>query len=170
MRLQFITIHLFRETPQVCFFDASVPHSNGTDVVVHHGPAISPPDHDGAEQYYVHHHQVDHNLVLQGQRTFILLNPAWDQPHHVIDLERAMGALEIPVGTYHRSISGEEGSLVLNQSIRDPAFSYATEFIPMCLADRPDLQTARAIKPWRWSWHHGHIRRQHGAVLSLPHG
>ena len=23
----------------------------------------------------------------------------------------------------------------------DPAFSYATEFIPVCLADRPDLQT-----------------------------
>jgi hypothetical protein len=170
MRLQFIPIHLFRETPQVCLFDASVPHSNGTDGVMHHGPAISPPDHDGSEQDYVHQHQVDHNLVLQGQRTFIPLNPAWDQPHHVIDLERAMGALEIPVGTYHRSISGEEGSLVLNQSIRDPAFSYATEFIPMCLADRPDLQTARAIEPWRWSWHHGHIRRQHGAVLSLPHG
>ena len=170
MRLQFIPIHLFRATPQVCFFDASVPHSNGTDGVVHHGPAISPPDHDGSEQDYVHQHQVDHNLVLQGQRTFIPLNPAWDQPHHVIDLERAMGALEIPVGTYHRSSSGEEGSLVLNQSIRDPAFSYATEFIPMCLADRPDLQTARAIEPWRWSWHHGHIRRQHGAVLSLPHG
>ncbi|QPN70942.1 hypothetical protein [Synechococcus sp. CBW1108] len=47
---------------------------------------------------------------------------------------------------------------MLNQSIRDPAFSYATEFIPMCLADRPDLQTARAIEPWRWSGHNGHIR------------
>jgi hypothetical protein len=53
MRLQFIPIHLFRETPQVCFFDASVPHSNGTDGVIHHGPAISPPDHDGSEQDYV---------------------------------------------------------------------------------------------------------------------
>jgi hypothetical protein len=117
----------------VCFFDASLPHSNDTDVVVHHEPAISPPD-------------------------------------HVIDLERAMGALEIPVDTYHRSISGEEGSLVLNQSIRDPDFSYATEFIPVCLADRPDLQTARAVEPWRWSWHNGHIPRQHGAWLSLPIG
>jgi hypothetical protein len=44
MRLQFVPIHLFRETPQVIFFDASVPHSNGTDVVVHHGPASSPPN------------------------------------------------------------------------------------------------------------------------------
>ena len=31
-----------------------------------------------------------------------------------------MGALEIPVGTYHRSISGNEDSLLLNQSIRNP--------------------------------------------------
>lgn len=145
----------------MCIFDARVPHSNGTDVV-HNGPAISPPDVDGAVQYYVHQHQVDHNLVLRGRRTFILLNPAWDQPHHVIELERAMGALAIPVGTYHRSISGEEGSLVLNQSIRDNAFSYATEFIPVNLRERPDLQAARAVEPWRWSWHNGHIRRQHG--------
>jgi hypothetical protein len=104
---------------------------------------MSPPDVDGAEQYYVHQHQVDHNLVLHGRRTFILLNPAWDQPHH-------------------RSISGEEGSLVLNPSIRDNAFSYATEFIPVNLRERPDLQAARAVEPWRWSWHNGHIRRQHG--------
>ena len=166
MRLHFVPIHLFRETPQVCFFDASVPHSNGTDVVVHYGPAISPPDDDGVEQYYVHQHQVDHNLVLHGRRTFILLNPAWDQPHHEIELERAMGALEIPVGTYHRSISAEEGSLVLNQSIRDAAFSYATEFIPVSLRDRPDLQQARAVEPWRCSWHGGHIRRQHGPALT----
>ena len=85
-----------------------------------------------------------------------------DQPHHVIELERAMGALAIPVGTYHRSISSEEGSLVLNQSIRDNAFIYATEFIPVNLRERPDLQAARAVEPWRWSWHNGHIRRQHG--------
>ena len=31
-----------------------------------------------------------------------------------------MGALEIPAGTYHRSISGNEDSLLLNQSIRNP--------------------------------------------------
>ena len=69
MRLHFTPIHLFRETPQVTFFDASVPGSNGTDVVVHHGPAISPPDHNGDEQYYVHQHQVDHNLVASAAFT-----------------------------------------------------------------------------------------------------
>ena len=50
MRLHFIPIHVFRETPSVTFFDAGVPGSNGTDVVAHHGAATSPPDQDGSEQ------------------------------------------------------------------------------------------------------------------------
>ena len=33
MRLTFVPIHVFRETPAVTFFDASVEGSNGTDVV-----------------------------------------------------------------------------------------------------------------------------------------
>ena len=41
-----------------------------------------------------------------------------------------MGALEIPIGTYHRSISGKEGSIVLNQPKRDKFFDPAKEFIP----------------------------------------
>ena len=57
MRLHFIPIHVFRETPSVTFFDAGVPGSNGTDVVAHHGSATSPPDQEGSEQYYVHRHQ-----------------------------------------------------------------------------------------------------------------
>ena len=93
MRLHFIPIHVFRETPSVTFFDAGVPGSNGTDVVAHHGAATSPPDQDGSEQYYMHRHQVDKNLVLEGFRTFKLLNPALDNPHHIIHLIRAMGAL-----------------------------------------------------------------------------
>ena len=38
--------------------------SNRTDVVAHHGAAKSPPDHDDFEQFYVHEHLVEHNLVL----------------------------------------------------------------------------------------------------------
>ncbi len=34
--------------------------------------------------------------------------------HHVIHLIRAMGALQIPIGTFHRSVSAESGSVVLN--------------------------------------------------------
>ena len=72
-----------------------------------------------------------------------------------------MGVLQIPIGTFHRSVSGEEGSLVLNQSIRDPNFNYATEFIPVKLSDRHDLMTARSSSPWVWTWRDGHICRHH---------
>ena len=162
MRLIFIPIHVFRETPAVTFFDASVEGSNGTDVVAHHGAAISPPDDLNGEQYYVHQHQIDHNLVLEGGRIYTLLNPQWDQPHHVIHLIRAMGALQIPMGTFHRSVSAESGSVVLNQSIRDQAFDFATEFIPVSLYGNRALQAARAQTPWVWTFRDGHICRSLG--------
>ena len=46
MGLQFIPIHIFRETSSVTFFDTGVPESNGTDIVAHHGAAISLPDNE----------------------------------------------------------------------------------------------------------------------------
>ena len=51
MRLNFIPIHVFHETPQVSFFDAGIKASNGTDVVIHHKDAVSPPDDGNFEQY-----------------------------------------------------------------------------------------------------------------------
>ena len=104
MRLQFIPIHVFRATPSVTFFDAGVHGTNGTDVVVHRGAATSPPDANGFEQYSLHQHQVDHNLVPEGQKRLppfeSCMGPV--QFHHVIHLIYKMGALQIPVGTYHR--------------------------------------------------------------------
>ena len=160
MRLHFIPIHVFRETPAVTFFDAGVPGTNGTDIVAHHGAAVSPPNDENIEQFYVHYHQIDHNLVLNGHRTFTLLNPNWTKPHHVVELERIMGALQIPIGTYHRSISGEEGSTVLNQSIRDDDFDFNNEFIPVSLRDHPELQTMLETPPCIWRWRNGHIQRR----------
>ncbi len=157
--LNFIPTNAFRETPQVTFFDAGVKGSNGSDVVIHHGSAISPPDDDKFEQYYVHHHQIDHNLVLDGSRTFTLLNPDWDEPHHVIYLNQQMGALQIPIGTYHQSVSGTEGSIVLNQAVRDRDFEPTKEFIPVSLRDRADLRKAKAADPVFWIWEDGRIRR-----------
>ena len=104
MRLQFIPIHVFRATPSVTFFDAGVPGTNGTDVAVHQGAATSPPDANGFEQYSLHQHQVDHNLVPEGQKRLppfeSCMGPV--QFNHVIHLIHKMGALQIPVGTYHR--------------------------------------------------------------------
>ena len=158
MELRFFPTNVFRETPKVTFFDAGIGPSNGSDVVIHSGEALSPPDDLNDEQYYVHNHQIDHNLVITGERKFVLINPLWDEPHHVIFLNRSMGALEIPIGTYHRSISGKEGSIVLNQPIRDKFFDPAKEFIPQKL-DTISLIKARKIPPVYWVWENDQIKR-----------
>ena len=158
MKLKFLPTTIFRETPKVTFFDASLEASNGCDVVIHSEEAVSPPDDFKDEQYYVHNHQIDHNLVITGERKFILINPSWDEPHHVIYLNRYMGALEIPIGTYHRSISGKEGSIVLNQPKRDGFFDQAKEFIPQKL-DTKSLIKARKSSPVYWIYENNQIKR-----------
>ena len=159
MLLHFVPIHVFRETPQVSFFDAGVNGSNGADVVIHHKNAISPPDDGNFEQYYIHHHQIDHNLVIEGSRKFTLINPKWDEPHHVIFLNRAMGALKIPIGTYHRSETGKEGSIVLNQSTRDDLFDQRKEFTPVSLRSNKQLRKVRQTHPVYWIWEEERIKR-----------
>ena len=130
MELRFFPITVFRQNPKVTFFDAGIDKSNGSDVAMYSGEAISPPDDLPNEQYYVHYYQIDHNLVIKGERKFVLIYPSWDEPHHEIYLIRSMGVLEISIWTFHRSISGKEGSTVLNQSKRDNFFDSAKEFIP----------------------------------------
>ena len=39
-----------------------------------------------------------------------------------------MGALQIPIGTHHRSQSENKGSIVLNQATRDKNFDPKKEF------------------------------------------
>ncbi len=158
MKLKFMPTTIFRETPKVTFFDAGLEESNGCDVVIHSEEAVSPPNDFKDEQYYVHEHQTDHNLVITGERKFILINPSWDEPHHIIYLKRTMGALEIPIGTYHRSISGKEGSIVLNQPTRDESFDPSKEFIPQKL-DKVTLIKARRSAPIYWIWENDQIKR-----------
>ncbi len=126
--------------------------SNGYDVVIHHSKEISPPNDGDFEQFYVHRHQVDHNLVIKGSRIFTLINLEWDEPHHIIFFNCAMGALQIPIGTYHRSISNKNGSIVLNQAVRDKKFDPENEFTPVSLRDRKDLQKVQKKNPIYWIW------------------
>jgi hypothetical protein len=131
---------VFRETKDVVFYDISVEESNAADLVVHENAAISPPDDAvGAKQFYIHYHQTDHNRVLSGSRVFELVNPEWRYPYHIVHLNRGSGALEIPPKTYHRSISPEDGSIVINQAIRDDEFNPSTEFIPVSAAENKEL-------------------------------
>ena len=166
MKLNFVPVNIFRETHKVTFLDASVKGANGSDVVIHRGGATSPPDLNGFEQYYVHHHQTDNNLVLEGDRTFTLLNPLWNEPHHIVYLHRFMGALEIPIGTFHRSISGKDGSIVINQAIRDEQFEPTAEFNPISIENRSDLRKAKSTEPIIWLWKDGAIKRIKDSIFS----
>ena len=159
MELNFVPVNIFRETPAVTFLDASIKYSNGSDVVIHRGRATSPPILNGFEQYYVHHHQVDNNLVVEGDRIFTLLNPLWYEPYHIVYLQRSMGALQIPKGTFHRSISGKNGSIVINQAIRDEQFDPNTEFDPISIEERTDLQKVKSVDPIIWKLENGEIKR-----------
>ena len=70
----------FRDTPSVRFFDVTVDTSNARDLVIHSGPAVSPPNdpESGAWQFYLHPHQEDNLLAASGGRTFFLVNLAWE--------------------------------------------------------------------------------------------
>ena len=138
--VEFRKHRVFRETQDVIFYDISVEESNAADLVIHDGPAISPPDDVvGAKQFYIHYHQVDHNRVVSGERTFELVNRDWKYPYHIVHLNRTSGALVIPTNTYHRSISGENGSIVINQAIRDALFRPEGEFRPVSAAEDIEL-------------------------------
>ena len=131
---------VFRETPDVIFYDISVDESNAADLVIHDGPATSPPDDMvGAKQFYIHKYQDDYNRVVSGERQFELVNFDWKYPYHIVHLNRASAALMIPKMTYHRSKSGESGSIVINQSQRYEGFNSESEFVPVSCASVPKL-------------------------------
>ena len=147
--VQFKKHRVFRETDDVIFYDISVDESNASDLVVHTGTAISPPnDAVGAKQFYKHEYQDDYNRVVQGNRTFELVNGEWKYPYHIVHLNRASGALIIPKNTFHRSMSGEDGSIVINQAKRYEGFDPDKEFIPVSCAGNLKLyDTLKNEKP-----------------------
>ena len=134
--VQFKKHRVFRETEDVIFYDISVDESNAADLVCHTGAATSPPDDMvGAKQFYIHSCQDDYNRVVSGTRTFELINFEWQYPYHIVHLNVHSGALLIPRQTYHRSVSGDEGSIVINQAKRYDGFDASQEFIPVSAAE-----------------------------------
>ena len=140
---------VFKETDSVIFYDITVEESNASDLVVHEAPAVSPPDDfAGAKQFYIHSFQDDYNRVVSGTRTFELINLQWKCPYHIVRLDRSHGALFIPRGTFHRSVSGEEGSIVINQAHRYEGFDASAEFYPVSCATNMELYNIlRSEKP-----------------------
>ncbi|KAH0488709.1 MAG: hypothetical protein KVP17_004612 [Porospora cf. gigantea B] len=143
--IQLIRGRVFRETPGVSFKAIHVEGQNAMDLVEHSGPAVSPPDNDSGEKcFYIHFHQIDNNRVLGGSRSYELVNKNWKQPYHIVYLDKTEGALHIPVNTYHRSVSGTEGSLLVNHAIRDDVFDASTEFVPVSTSE--DLELGRILR------------------------
>ena len=70
-----------------------------------------------------------------------------------------MGALQIPIGTYHRSESGKEGNIVLNQATRYNVFDQKKEFSPVSLKSNKKLRKARQAHPFYWIWEEEKIKR-----------
>ena len=140
---------VFRETENVLFYDITIKESNASDLVIHDSAAVSPPDDElGNKQFYVHYHQIDNNRVVHGSRTFELINFDWDKPYQIIKLSRNSGALRIPKGTFHRSISSDIGSIVINQSERDDLFKTKKEFQPVSVIKNEKLAyILKNIKP-----------------------
>ena len=55
-------------------------------------------------------------------------------------MNRDSGALRIPKKTYHRSVSSESGSIVINQSERDDLFQAKKEFEPVSVTQDEKLK------------------------------
>jgi hypothetical protein len=144
---ELLSYERFRDTPSVRFFDVTVETSNARDLVIHSGPAVSPPDdpETGAWQFYMHPNQEDNLLAASGGRTFYLVNLAWDQPFHIVRLDGGGDILRIPPRTFHRSISDPDGSVVLNQAVRKPGVSLVQEFRVYNSARIPSLMAATTM-------------------------
>ena len=92
---------VFRETDSVIFYDISVEESNASDLVVHTGPAISPPpDCVGGKQFYIHSFQDDCNRVVQGERMFELVNREWKNQYHIVHLNLSLIHISAPTRPY----------------------------------------------------------------------
>jgi hypothetical protein len=148
---ELIRFKKFRDTPSVQFFDITVPASNARDLVCHSGPAISPNNSpDGHWQFYLHARQEDNLLALSGGRTFHLINFEWARPYHIVRLAANRHILRIPPGTFHRSESDFNGSLVINQAVRTESANVQNEFRVYDSGEIPKLRQllASGIQPW----------------------
>ena len=140
---------IFKKTDNVLFYDISIKESNASDLVIHESAAVSQPNDElGNKQFYVHSHQIDYNRVISGSSTFELIYFDWDRPYQIVKLNRDSGALKIPLNTYHRSVSGEKGSIVINQAQRDDLFETNKEFRPISVVENEKLNNIlKNIKP-----------------------
>ena len=138
-----IALTPFRKTEGVSFDIvpmASLPRIDGIDRVLHARGAFSPGSVGDLERpWYVHPHQEDNLLVLQGKRTVDIYTRAVGrmetfvvEPHRILKDGKVIfdgpAMLVWPCNVYHRIISGPEGSASLNFAVRYEGFDIKTNF------------------------------------------
>lgn len=138
-----IALQPFRRTDGVAFdimpMDA-LPRIDGIDRVIHKQQAISPGAvGDVARPWYLHEHQEDNLLVLQGKRTAEIYNLEHKRiekftvtPDYVerngVRVFDGPAMVVWPVNVFHRITTGEEGSASINFAVRHPGFDFRTAF------------------------------------------
>ena len=99
------------------------------DHIVDNRPGFIP---DGANNYRLRNGSVSNDLPpfdLSSNFDLTTFN------NELYKLNSIYGGVIIPRGTWHRSTSGEKGSIVINQAIRDDLFDPDSEFIPVSAAN-----------------------------------
>jgi hypothetical protein len=138
-----IPLKLFRKTPGVTFDILPreiVPKVDAVDRVIHTKDAVSPgPIGDVTQPWYMHPHQDDNLMVLQGIRhvdiytrahgkieSFVVKPNAIQQNGVTIYDDAAL--LVWPRGVFHRIKSGKEGSASINLATHYEGIDMRTNF------------------------------------------
>jgi hypothetical protein len=138
-----IKLRPFRRTEGVAFDIVPMeflPRVDGMDRVIHAHGALSPGPVAGVERpWYLHPHQEDNLIVLNGRRTVdiytlehrrvetFVVTP--DRVEHNGSLVFDGPAMLVwPTNVFHRIASGDEGSASLNFAVRHPGFDIDSNF------------------------------------------
>jgi hypothetical protein len=132
-----------RKTPGVTFDVIPVKalgQIDAVDRVLHESDAISPCEMDGiARPWYMHTHQQDNLIVLDGIRYVDIYTPAHGKieqftvtPDCVYKGDKLIvegGAMLVwPRGVFHRIVSGDGGSASINLAVHYDGFDIKTNF------------------------------------------
>jgi hypothetical protein len=127
-----VALQPFRKTAGVSFDilpKSLVPKIDAVDRVIHKNRAVSPgPVGDVLEPWYMHPHQADHLIVLQGMRHVEIYTKAHGRiesfivsPERIEHNDKLLydgpALLVWPRGVFHRIKSGETGSASINLNI-----------------------------------------------------
>ena len=138
-----LPLRTLRRTAGVLFDEVSksdIPKIDGIDRVIHSANGISPgPVGNIMRPWYMHKHQDDNLIVLQGERFIDIYCPnKKEKASFVITPEKvykngklycSQPAMVVwPAGIFHRIISGSNGSISLNFATRHDSFSLEDNF------------------------------------------